>query len=42
MFNAVADVLHNLYIEVHRARSGGIDGDGRVTTADAVITLYLN
>ncbi|RLG30892.1 hypothetical protein DRO03_02955 [Methanosarcinales archaeon] len=39
--NAVADVLHTPYIEAHRERSGGINGDGPVTTADAVIVLQM-
>ncbi len=38
--NTVADVLHTLYNEAHERR-GDLNGDGQVTTADAVITLRM-
>ena len=39
--NAVADVLHTLYIEAHTERRGDLNGDGQVTMSDAVIALRM-
>ena len=39
--NAVADVLHTLCTEAHQEQRGDLDGDGRITTADAVIVLQI-
>ena len=39
--NAVADVLHTLYNEAHGERSGDLNGDGQITTADAIIALWM-
>ncbi len=39
--NAVADVLHTLYREACSEQRGDLNGDGRITSADALIALRM-
>ena len=39
--NTVADVLHTVYNEAHIERRGDLNGDGHITTADALIALRM-
>ncbi|RZN33261.1 MAG: hypothetical protein EF813_11200 [Methanosarcinales archaeon] len=39
--NAIADVLHTLYNEACSEQRGDLNGDGRITPADAAITLRM-
>ena len=39
--NAVADVLHTLYNDAHHEHRGDLNGDGQITSADAIIALRM-
>jgi hypothetical protein len=39
--NTVANVLHTLCNDAHQEQRGDLNGDGPITTADAVIALQM-